>query len=33
MEHSLNRAVWDTDAVAADLRGYVVAHLGEPAGC
>lgn len=30
MQHFLNRAVWDTDDVAADLRGYVIDHLGEP---
>jgi SRSO17 transposase len=30
MQHFLNRAVWDTDNVAADLRGYVIDHLGEP---
>lgn len=30
MQHLLNRAVWDDDGVAADLRDYVVAHLGEP---
>jgi SRSO17 transposase len=30
MQHLLNGAVWDTDGVAADLREYVVAHLGEP---
>src|SRR4051794_602420 len=27
MQHLLARAVWDTDGVAEDLRGYVVAHL------
>ena len=26
----LARAVWDADAVGDDLRGYVVAHLGDP---
>jgi SRSO17 transposase len=30
MQHFLNRAVWDTDGVAADLREFVVDHLGEP---
>jgi SRSO17 transposase len=30
MQHLLARAVWDTDGVAADLRDYVVDHLGEP---
>lgn len=30
MQHLLNRAVWDTDGVAADLRGFVAEHLGEP---
>jgi SRSO17 transposase len=29
MQHFLNRAVWDTDAVAADLRDYVIEYLGE----
>jgi SRSO17 transposase len=28
MQHLLGRAVWDTDAVAGELRDYVVAHLG-----
>ena len=32
MQHLLNKAVWDTDKVAADLRDYVVEHLGEPDG-
>jgi SRSO17 transposase len=32
MQHLLNRARWDTDGVAADLREFVVAHLGEPDG-
>jgi SRSO17 transposase len=32
MQHLLNRARWDTDGVAADLRGFVAAHLGEPDG-
>jgi SRSO17 transposase len=30
MQHLLSRAVWDTDGVAADLRAYVVDHLGDP---
>jgi SRSO17 transposase len=30
MQHLLSRAVWDTDGVAADLRGFVACHLGEP---
>lgn len=30
MQHFLNRARWDTDGVAADLREFVVDHLGEP---
>ena len=29
MQHLLNRARWDTDGVAADLREFVVTHLGE----
>ena len=32
MQHLLNEARWDTDGVAADLRGFVVEHLGEPDG-
>src|SRR3954454_16714315 len=28
MQHLLARAVWDTDAVAGELRGFVVDHLG-----
>jgi SRSO17 transposase len=28
MQHLLGRAVWDTDAVAGELRGFVVEHLG-----
>ena len=32
MQHLLNRARWDTDGVAADLRGFVAQHLGEPDG-
>jgi SRSO17 transposase len=30
MQHLLNRARWDTDGVAADLRGFVATQLGEP---
>jgi SRSO17 transposase len=30
MQHLLTRARWDTDGVAADLRDYVIEHLGEP---
>jgi SRSO17 transposase len=30
MQHLLARAVWDTDGVGADLRDYVVDHLGDP---
>ena len=29
MQHLLARAVWDTDAVAAELRAFVAQHLGE----
>src|SRR3954452_11750569 len=29
MQHLLSRAGWDTDGVAADLRGYVVEHLAD----
>jgi SRSO17 transposase len=32
VQHLLDRAVWDTDAVCEDLRAYVVAHLGDPEG-
>jgi SRSO17 transposase len=32
MQHLLNRACWDTDGVAADLRGFVAGYLGEPDG-
>jgi hypothetical protein len=32
MQHLLNRARWDTEGVAADLRGFVAQHLGEPDG-
>ncbi len=32
MQHLLSKAVWDTDAVAADLRDYVIEHLGEVDG-
>jgi SRSO17 transposase len=30
MQHLLSRARWDTDGVGADLRDYVVEHLGDP---
>lgn len=30
MQRILSEAVWDTDGVAADLRDYVVEHLGDP---
>jgi SRSO17 transposase len=30
MQHLLNRARWDTDGVAADLRWFVATRLGEP---
>jgi hypothetical protein len=29
----LRRACWDADGLRDDLRGYVVKHLGDPAGC
>src|SRR5947208_5378130 len=32
MQHLLDRAVWDTDAVAGELRGFVVEHLGAADG-
>lgn len=32
MQHLLGRAVWDVDVVRDELRGYVVAHLGDAAG-
>jgi SRSO17 transposase len=32
MQHLLTKACWDTDGLAADLRGFVVEHLGEPDG-
>src|SRR3954452_24757659 len=32
LQQFLYRAVWDPDAVRDDLRAYVVAHLGDPAG-
>src|SRR3954462_4433521 len=28
MQYLLARAAWDTDAVAGELRGFVVGHLG-----
>ena len=30
MQHLLGRAVWDTDAVAGELRAFVGEHLGTP---
>ncbi|MFC5952387.1 IS701 family transposase [Pseudonocardia lutea] len=32
MQHLLARAVWDDDAVAAHVRGFVAEHLADPAG-
>ncbi|HVI35108.1 MAG TPA: IS701 family transposase, partial [Gaiellales bacterium] len=32
MQHLLARAVWDTDAVTGELRGFVVEHLGAADG-
>lgn len=32
MQRLLRTAVWDTDAVAADLRGFVIEHLGHREG-
>jgi SRSO17 transposase len=32
MQHLLGRAAWDTDAVAGELRGFVVDHLGAADG-
>lgn len=32
VQRLLNAAQWDVDAVRDDLRGYVVEHLGDPAG-
>lgn len=32
MQHLLGRAAWNADAVRADLQGYVIEHLGDPAG-
>lgn len=32
IERVLDRSVWDAEAVLADVRGYVVGHLGDPAG-
>jgi SRSO17 transposase len=31
MQHLLDRADWDADAVRDDLRAYVLEHLGDPA--
>ena len=30
MQHLLARAVWDADGVRDDVRGFVLAHLGDP---
>jgi SRSO17 transposase len=32
IQHLLDRAKWDADAVCDDLQGYVREHLGHPAG-
>jgi len=32
MQRLLNHARWDADQVRDDLRGYVLEHLGDPAG-
>jgi hypothetical protein len=32
MQHPLSRAVWDTEAVAGELRAFVVEHLGAADG-
>ena len=32
VQHLLSRASWDTDGVAADLRTFITAHLGDPRG-
>jgi SRSO17 transposase len=32
MQHLLGRAAWNADAVRDDLQGYVIEHLGDPAG-
>ena len=32
LQHLLDRAVWDADAVREELRSYVVEHLGSPEG-
>ena len=32
MQRLLRRAAWDEDGVRDDMRGYVVAHLGDPDG-
>ncbi len=31
VQHLLNDACWDADAVREDLREYVVEYLGDPA--
>jgi SRSO17 transposase len=30
LQHLLARGKWDTDGVLADLRGYIIDHLGDP---
>jgi SRSO17 transposase len=32
VQHLLGRAVWDSEAVRDELRGYVMEHLGVPEG-
>jgi SRSO17 transposase len=32
IQHLLDRALWDADAVCDDLQAYVREHLGHPAG-
>jgi SRSO17 transposase len=32
LQHLLDRAKWDADAVGADLQGYVQPHLADPRG-
>jgi SRSO17 transposase len=29
LQHLLGRAIWDTDLVRDDLRGYMIEHLGD----
>ena len=33
MQRLLRTAAWDADAVRDDVRGFVAARLGDPAGC